>query len=128
MGPFQEVLGNFQAIRGPLSGNFQAIFGRFQAIFGNVGALQAKKKKINKKRLRIAHLINRYENGLTGSKKNSKRAQKILGPSHVAQKFLIGTFLKVFDRRKLAQCFLFLTARLCRGSHTNQIPISAFPP
>ena len=38
-------------------------------------------------------------------------------PSHAAQTFLIGTFLKVFRRPKSAQLFYFFTARLCRGSH-----------
>ena len=57
MGPLQVILGNFQAIRGPLSGNFQAISGNFQAIWGHTEPGK-KPVLIDKKRLRIAHLTN----------------------------------------------------------------------
>ena len=35
MGPLQVILGNSQAIRGPLSGNFQAISGDFRQFSGD---------------------------------------------------------------------------------------------
>ena len=48
MGPFPIILGNFQAIRGPLSGNFRQFSGDFrqyQVILENFGAHRARKKK-----------------------------------------------------------------------------------
>ena len=37
LGPFQAILGNFQASLGNLFGPFQVISGNFQAISGNLG-------------------------------------------------------------------------------------------
>ena len=74
MGPFQVILGNFQAIFRQLEAPFQAILGNFQAISGNLRQFQAiwghtepgkKPVLINKKKAEECTPKLRTENGLT---------------------------------------------------------------